>query len=440
MSVESHAAEPSPRADMEGGNEDHQQTVEERMQAEIAEHKEMIGAIPDVTYSDKLSMSPHKKKLAQLEFKYQIFAEKKRLARALSKFEEIHGDVHSEPCLICLEDIYIHASISVTKSFVCCGGFVCMSCAGDLRELEKCPLCRRSLLENDKVAEQASQLMALAKRGVSWAQREVGRSLVHGRHGFKKQVQTGLEWLNKAAAQNYPSAMFDLSVFHRNGVESELETSQEKANRLLLKSANLGYALANSDLASYYIRGADGFERNPDESYFRASVAFALDGTNEQAALMLGALYSDDKEAVPESSLYLECYYMNIAANGDGEGLACRLYSKALNNLSIHLHGDQWQIPGSNAVPTVFFWLRKSRELGHNDTRELLKEWESFWQSRCANCARKAQSDEKFKQCSKCNAQWYCSKECQVGSWRAGHRKDCKRAGILDFEDYLNAD
>ena len=51
-----------------------------------------------------------------------------------------------------------------------------------------------------------------------------------------------------------------------------------------------------------------------------------------------------------------------------------------------------------------------------------------------------AQEGVKFKQCSKCKAQWYCSKECQVEAWRAGHNKDCKRARMLKFEDYLNAE
>ena len=78
--------------------------------------------------------------------------------------------------------------------------------------------------------------------------------------------------------------------------------------------------------------------------------------------------------------------------------------------------------------------------MGYNDARERLKEWESFWQSYCANCKRVAQTGEKFKQCSKCKAQWYCSKECQVEAWKAGHKKDCKRATILKFEDYLNAE
>ncbi|EJK55101.1 hypothetical protein THAOC_25198, partial [Thalassiosira oceanica] len=202
--------------------------------------------------------------------------------------------------------------------------------------------------------------------------------MVYGIKGFKKQVQTGLEWLNKAAAQNLPNALYELSKIYRGGIAPELEKSQEKANELLLKASNLGFARANSDLATYCLCGTDGFETDQDEAYFRASVAFALDSTTAQAAEVLGALHSD--KAVPESSLYLECYYTNLAANQNGEGLfhglACRLYSQALNNLSIHLHGDQWQIQGSNEQSAAFFWLRKSRDLGNEEGSRQLKKWE----------------------------------------------------------------
>ena len=71
----------------------------------------------------------------------------------------------------------------------------------------------------------------------------------------------------------------------------------------------------------------------------------------------------------------------------------------------------------------------------------MLKGWEIHGQSYCAYCMKKVQAGEKFEQCcSNCQAQWYCSEECQVGAWRAGHKSDCQRARIMKFEDYLNAE
>ena len=90
-------------------------------------------------------------------------------------------------------------------------------------------------------------------------------------------------------------------------------------------------------------------------------------------------------------------------------------------------------------MPAAFFWLRKSRGIGYSQAGKTLKEWEDYGQSHCAYYGKDVQPGEKFKQCSRCRAQWYCSKECQVEAWKAGHKKDCKRATILKFEDYLNA-
>ena len=283
--------------------------------------------------------------------------------------------------------------------------------------------------------------MTLAKRGVSWAQNYVGRCMLRGVGGFKKQEKCGLEWLNKAVAQNHPPAIYYLATSYGDGMAPVLRKSEEKAKQLLMKSANLGFALANSNslLAQSFFCGSRGFEKDQDEAYFRASVAFALDDTNQEVAEVLGRLHYF-RPGIPKPSPYIACYYLNIAANEDKNGTACYFCSNELVDLSKHLLHSQDRIPGFNVMPSAFFWLRKSRDMGYSKARKVLKEWESVGQSRCANCSKEAKTGEKFKQCSKCKAQWYCSKECQVEAWKAGHKKDCKRATILKFEDYLNAE
>ena len=443
MSDDSCAPAPDPEAGQDGNGEQ-QLTEEERMRKEMAELKVLIDASPDGTPDDDARRAPHQKKLGQLEFDYHISVEKKRLAHAMSKFEELHGALYSEPCLICLDDVHVHAAESLTKAFICCGGFICKLCWRHMKEsgvgLDKCPLCRESILiDNTTKAETVAKLTALAERGVAWAQADVGTRMVHGVGRFKKQEKSGLEWLNKAAAQNHSPAFYSLSTLYGDRVMSSvLRKSEEKANELLMKSANLGYATANALLAQSFFYGSHGFDRDQEEAYFRASVAFALDDSAGQAAEVLGRLHCGEKN-MPESSPYLACYYLNIAANSaSDDGSDCLNYSQALFNLSTHI--GAYRVPGFNVVPAAFFWRRKSLDMGYDNAREQLKKWESFWQSYCANCKRKAQADDKFKQCSKCKAQWYCSKECQVEAWRAGHKKDCKRASILKFEDYLNAE
>ena len=446
MSDEPRTPSPGPNAGQDATDEAHQLTDDERMLLESDQQTALIDSLPDDTSEDVRNRAPHEKKLGQLEFQFQISVERKRVARELAKFEEMYGAMYSEPCLMCLENVHVHAAENQIKFFVCCGGFICMACGLEFEEggIDRCPLCRQPL-PTDKDSETAAgiskdktQLMVLAERRVAWAQTSVGKRMIQGRMGFRKQKKAGLKWIEKAVAQNDPSALCYLSELYRDGLASVLEKSQEKANELLMKSANLGYAFANSLLAKFYFTGIHGLNEDRDEAIFRATVAYALDASNESAAMALG--FYQNSEQVREPSPYLACYYLNIAANKETKGMAYYFYSSALDKLSKHLHNSHDQIPGFNVAPAAFFWLRKSRDMGYNLAWERLKEWESYGQRYCANCSKEAKAGEKFKQCSKCRSQWYCSKECQVEAWKAGHKKDCKRATILKFEDYLNAE
>ena len=53
------------------------------------------------------------------------------------------------------------------------------------------------------------------------------------------------------------------------------------------------------------------------------------------------------------------------------------------------------------------------------------------WSEICANCGD--QDKSKLKICSRCKAFSYCSKECQVNHWKAGHKRDCKCHWIEEF-------
>ena len=323
MIEESRTPSTGPKPGKDADDKEHQLTDEESMLSEIDQQKAMIDALPDDSSDDALRRAPQEKKLGRLEFQYQILVERKRVARELAKFEEKCGAPYSEPCLLCLENIHVHASESLMELFFCCGGFVCETCGRELASgINKCPLCRNPL-PTDKdvvtaggISKRITQLMALAERGASWSQTHVGKHMIKGTMGFKKQEKAGLKWMEKAAAQNDPSALHYLSSLHRNGIASVLDKSQEKANDLLMRSANLGYAFANCSLAKFYSAGHNGFEEDPDEAIFRATVAYALDPSDKLAAIMLGVYLPKPGQAT-ELSPYLACYYLNIAANED---------------------------------------------------------------------------------------------------------------------------
>ena len=131
----SEATKPSPKA---GQEDEHKKTRQEEMRLleEINVQRVLIG-------TSLVRRISHQKKLGKLEFQYQLLVEQKRLSRELSKFEEMHGAIYSEPCLLCLENIHVHASEDLYQLFFCCGGFICEACAGDVREsefeIDKCP-------------------------------------------------------------------------------------------------------------------------------------------------------------------------------------------------------------------------------------------------------------------------------------------------------------
>jgi len=45
---------------------------------------------------------------------------------------------------------------------------------------------------------------------------------------------------------------------------------------------------------------------------------------------------------------------------------------------------------------------------------------------RCSYCGTRESVTDRFLQCSRCKAHYFCKKECQVAHWRAGHKKACQ--------------
>ena len=71
---------------------------------------------------------------------------------------------------------------------------------------------------------------------------------------YEKRQRTGLELLEKAAAQNYPMAILRLAMLHRpDSPDSIVKKSSKKYSEMLTKAANLGSAAANAFLAKAYI-------------------------------------------------------------------------------------------------------------------------------------------------------------------------------------------
>ena len=82
---------------------------------------------------------------------------------------------------------------------------------------------------------------------------------------------------------------------------------------------------------------------------------------------------------------------------------------------------------GRNVIPRAAYWVRKSLAAGHAGAKEVLNNIESMEVGKCSACVEKEKSsDKKFLCCGRCRIYWFCSKECQVASWKAGHKLDSK--------------
>jgi hypothetical protein len=62
--------------------------------------------------------------------------------------------------------------------------------------------------------------------------------------------------------------------------------------------------------------------------------------------------------------------------------------------------------------------------------------------NKCFNCGKRKEDGERLKTCARCKSSLYCSRECQVGHWKNGHKKLCGYMSMissltqLDFERF----
>ena len=91
---------------------------EEELLLKIDEQNDLIDEFPRDTYlsAGMHNRILHQRKLGQLEFTYTMLGERKRLSAVLAEYQERYGAIYSEPCLICLEDIFVHATSESDKS------------------------------------------------------------------------------------------------------------------------------------------------------------------------------------------------------------------------------------------------------------------------------------------------------------------------------------
>jgi TPR repeat protein len=106
-----------------------------------------------------------------------------------------------------------------------------------------------------------------AELGIPAAQRKLGQMYWAGL-GTTKDYAEALLWYERAAAQRDGKARFSLGYMYLNG--QGVPRDPVKGMALYRQAADQGVALANYSLGFTYI---DGTPKNPEEAYFRLSLA-----------------------------------------------------------------------------------------------------------------------------------------------------------------------
>ena len=361
-----------------------------------------------------------------------------------------------EECAICLDSLAEDGSTLALP----CGHAFHGSCVEGLRAqgaAKVCPLCRGELPAGpDQLFDEATRRFVAVEARVERLKTSWGALRAADQREMKEVV---LLWKN-AAAQGSAEAAFNLGIIHKHG-RGVLQDFAE-AVKWYRRAAEQGYARAQTNLGLMYDKG-QGVQQNSAEAvkWFRRGVEQGY----ARAQHYLGAMYNKGEgvqqnfaEAVKLYRRAAEQGYAEAQSNlgisyASGKGVqqdfvmaikwslkaAEQGYVGAQFNLgAAYYNGQGVQQDNSKAA----FWFEKAASQGCDQAKEILKEFRLFQdrdtsaalppasssdaQGACANCTARATSGTSLKSCSRCGTVFYCSRDCQLADWKAGHKKSCK--------------
>lgn len=135
--------------------------------------------------------------------------------------------------------------------------------------------------------ERAHELDALAAaHGVAWAQAALARDFALAEDPADRDPAVVLPWLNAAAEQEEPFALYMLGQLYRFG--DVIDQDIELGRRLVTRAAELGYPPAGADVAAFVLTGEpSAADVQRGVHFLRASAA----GEVGRAAYLLGVLH-----------------------------------------------------------------------------------------------------------------------------------------------------
>lgn len=277
------------------------------------------------------------------------------------------------------------------------------------------------------------------------ASNELGGAYANGTGGKKRNLKKALKYYKKAAELGNAWAQVTIANMYHYGEFRGLPIpkSPEKAMDMVQRAVDHGHPRAQSMLG-YWL----------SKQYYSD-----MDASEEANRLYTLSAYQGDISGIMQQCVFYDKQFDNL--EGDKEITEClllRLYWSG--RLCIHEYNtqsdkashmrrfnDQFQIvlatvwhkrpsfdldpfTGYSHIPfltSIYSMLRQ----GTHDKKFTNAEQEDFlkisvWKHICANCGKQRDKECVLKACARCKVFSYCSKECQVKHWKAGHKADCK--------------
>jgi len=316
-------------------------------------------------------------------------------------------------CPICLEPIF---DVEDTATFLCCGNKVWKGCSTSLTATADatCPLCRARFPSE---SEQLRIIQSKAEEGKAWAQYKLGFMFSKGLLGVIADDRKAELLVRKAVDQGYSNAQFYLGLLELS------RDNHSEARRLFETAASQGHMSAVGQLGTLYLL-RDGVERDDTKAVRLLTISAKLQKTDSSVHANLGHCFVPGAGGL-EMSLVRAVHYMksDIETN-EMPSANVKFYAGSLLLLSKRYYPDLEIIPsGYNIAPEALFWYRR----GDDDAVPFVEAYESAIKELCACCYEPLSTDNR-KCCVECRAIYYCSKECQVADWKAGHKKDCVKS------------
>jgi TPR repeat protein len=423
------------------------------------EKKGIYSDEPKVT-SQKLAQEV---KAAEADFSQVIGKELKRIKvfadqendRILELRRQNEEDVTCPICLDAIPAIFMEDEVREVLHMTCCGAFChqkCFAewdrrCKADPTVSRACFHCKRNISDTTdamKHLEEMSKLHVGSKVSQAHALNEIGLAYEDGTGGKKRNLKKALKYYKEAVekgnegAQSKMALICHLGAFH----EMPMPKSPEKAMDMAQRAADQGNPKAQTLLGKVLTQYDSGMKATTEAHRLYALSAYQGDITG---MMELEQFYFNQfKNIIRKGStfiqesreyLLLSLYWTGRLCNKKGgddmilDGLMLFMVN-FLSRFQIamkmfwHMRPciELEPLTGYSHIPFLTS-IRKVCQVFPSNKSTLQVD---IWKHICANCGKQGDEECTLKQCAKCKAFSFCSKDCQVKHWKAGHKTECK--------------